>query len=93
MSDILIIGQGKVAASFVQKVASKEHLEHQYTLLTAEEPYQIKDNRNERSVTFDPTSLFRLKQSCFDNKYKSVFIIYEDMKEAKAIYCNLREFN
>lgn len=93
MSDILIIGQGEVAASFVQKVASKEHLEHQYTLLTAQEPYQIKDNRNVRFVTFDPTSLFRLKQFCSDNKYKSVFIIYEDMKEAKAIYYNLREFN
>jgi hypothetical protein len=93
MSDILIIGQGQVAKAFVEEVASKEHLEHHYVLLTMEETYKSGNYHNVTFVAFDPTSLFRLKQFCFDSKFKSVFIIYGNMAEAKVIYNNLRQIN
>ena len=92
MSNILIIAQGKVAEAFINKVADKDGLGHHYTVLTNEK-LGIEKRRHLEFVSFDPTSLFRLKSFCLHHKFKSAFIIYENMDEAKAIYDNIRSFN
>ena len=92
MSNILIIAQGQVAEAFINKVASKDALGHHYTVLSNNK-LDIDKRHSLEFETFDPTSLFRLKSFCLHNKFKSVFIIYENMEEAKAIYENIRTFN
>ncbi len=92
MSNILIIAQGKVAEAFINKVADKDGLGHHYTVLTNEK-LGIEKRRHLEFVSFDPTSLFRLKSFCLHHKFQSAFIIYENMDETKAIYDNIRSFN
>jgi len=93
MSSILIIAQGAVAEAFIDKVASKEGVEHNYTVLSLNINPKHEDNHNISYVSFDPTSSYRLRKLCFDNKFKSIFIVYDNMEEAYAIYTNIRNFN
>jgi len=92
MSNILIVAQGQVAKAFINKIIEKDGLGHHYTVLT-DEQLGIEKNHYLEFVSFDPTSLFRLKRFCLHNKFKLTFIIYENMEEAKAIYSNIRNFN
>ncbi len=92
MSNILIIAQGPIAKAFISKVTEKDTLGHHYTVLTNDE-LNLEKRHNLDFVSFDPTSLFRLKNFYQQHQFKSVFIIYYNMDEAKAIYENIRSFN
>ena len=93
MSDILIVGQGLIAETFIEKVASSKLTEHKYIVLSRDKNLDFKDCVNLNFESIDATNLYRFKHFCSEYKFKLVFIIQEDMEDAKEIYTNIRVFN
>ncbi len=91
MSNILVIADGKVADTFIEKISSKALSEIDYTIIT-KTPHKSSNSNIEYSV-FDPTSRYRLSQAFNKKSYLAVFIILQSTKEAKIVYENIRNFN
>jgi len=93
MSNILIIADGKISPEFIKTLEKKSLNQHKYTVIVKDENLIIDDLKNFEFIALDATSLYRLKSVCQADKYKTLFIIVEDMREAKVIYKNIRTFN
>ncbi len=93
MAHILIIANGKISQKFIDTIEEKNLREHNYTVIVKDNNQVKKSSSNINYIVLDATSLFRLKSVCKANKYKTLFIIVEDMKESKVIYKNVRTIN
>ena len=90
--NILIVAQGQVAQTFINKIVHQEYQGYRFSILTTSQ-LGIEQNQFVQFVKFDPTSLYRLRKFTFHKKFKSIFILLENMDEAKIIYNNIRSFD
>ena len=91
MSNILVIANGKVADSFIDKISSNALSEVNYTIVTKNPKENL--NSNIEFEIFDATSLFKLRQQFHKKQFLTVFLILQSTKETKVIYENIRSFN
>jgi len=87
---ILIIADGKVSQSFIERISLKGISELDYTVISQNK--QIQSPVIEY-IDIDPTSFFRLKEQCIANKFLSVFIIMQNPNEIRVVYKNIRKIN
>jgi len=87
---ILIIADGKVSQSFIERISLKGISELNFTVITQEQKVQ---SPIIEYINIDPTSYFRLKEICIKNSFLSVFIIMQNPKELRVVYKNIRNIN
>ena len=93
MSRVLVIADGIVAESFIDKIATKKITELDY-LVVYKDRCNIKiENSNIEFTSFDPTSKYRLRSVCSKGAYVVTYIIMQDANEAYEVYKNIRELN
>ena len=93
MSRVLVIADGIVAESFIDKIATKKITELDYLVVYKDRCNIQIENSNIEFTSFDPTSKFRLKSVCSKGAYLVVYIIMQNADEALEVYKNIREFN
>jgi len=93
MSRILVIADGLVADSFIDKIATKKISELDYLVVYKDKSNIKIENSNIEFVSFDPTSLYRLKKVCKKGAYLVVYIIMQEAQEAFEVYKNIRSLN
>ncbi len=94
MNNILVIAQGLVAKRFIEIVTSRQIADLRYVVVFDKEyEFENKKSNNVYFVTVDATSFLRLRTIYNKEKFLSVFILMEQMDEAKEIYLNIRRID
>jgi len=92
-NNILVIADGKVANSFINRVTDKALSTLHYTVVMKNSSVISKKNGNALFVSFDPTSRYRLQGLCSKEKFLAIFVVMENMEEVKVVYNNIRFIN
>jgi len=90
MNNILISADGRVAKAFIKRVTNKALSNLHYNILVKDEKEIPKENKNAEYIVLDPTSKFRLQNICSKYNFLAVFIVMQNMQEAKEVYQNIR---
>jgi len=93
MSRVLVVANGAVAESFIEKIATKKISELDYLVVYTDSCNIKFENSNIEFTSFDPTSSYRLKSVCSRGSFLVIYIIMKDSNEALEVYKNIREFN
>jgi hypothetical protein len=93
MSRVLVVADGLIADSFIDKIADKKITEVDYTVVYKDKCNIKIENSNIEFVYFDATSRYRLKKVCQQKSYLAIYIIMDNPQEAKEVYKNIRSFN
>ena len=93
-STILIIADGKIAKKFIVKIDNITLSDMDYLVVTKNgSDTNFTKSPNIKFVSFDPTSLFRLKSICHPDRYIAVYIVMQNPDEAEVVYKNIRTLN
>ena len=93
MNRVLIIADGEIAKGFINKIATKNISDADYTILIKESSDIDIKSQSIRYEKIDATSIFRLKGICSQNKFLATYIIMQYADEAKSVYNNIRSIN
>jgi len=93
MSKVLVISQGMVADSFIEKIATKKISELDYIVVCNDKCNISISNNNIVFLYFDATSRYRLKKLLDSESFLVIYIVMQNQDEAKIVYENIRSFN
>ncbi len=93
MNNILIVAKGQISKTFIKQLAIKDLSLYNYIILTEDEKEFDSKITHMTFIELDPTSLFRLRRVCREDKFVTVFIIIDDMEESLQVYYNIRVLN
>ncbi len=90
MKNILILADGSIAKHFIEWVDKKRVAENKYYV--ASHKKNIVTEKMGKNISFihaDPTSFSKLRNMLEDVKYSNIFVVMEDMEEAKYTLKNI----
>jgi len=91
MKNILILADGSIARHFLEWVEKKRVAEnHYYVTYYNEEVIPAKMGKNISLIKADPTSFSKLDKIMSEHKYTLVFIVMQEIEDAKYSLTNLR---
>lgn len=97
MKNILIIADGILAKSFLERVFSLKETNVNFIIITYRNTTLPKKPKSEnfKFLSFDPTSLEKLKRALFDLnlEFSHCMINMKKLLDTKAVYNNIRQIN
>ena len=91
MKNVLILADGSIAKHFIEWVGKKRVADNKYYVVTYTEntiPENIAGNISQ--IEADPTSFSKLRAIMEDVKYSNIFIVMENMDDARYSLKNIR---
>lgn len=97
MKNILIIADGILAKTFLERVVSLKEINLNFVIITYRDTTLPKKPKSEnfKFLSFDPTSLDKLKRALFNLNldFSHCMINMKKLLDTKAVYNNIRQIN